>query len=166
MSTKVTSVLRYLCMALIAMAVLVPASKADSVNYTFSSSVGTFEYTSNSGYIAPDTTLILFKNDLTNCTGCSSFSLLPSAVLSSSLPSVGDIVAFGSLSNGAIYVFQTGAFEAAGLYKSIASLGSGGGILSVQAPEPGTIGLLACGLLLMAGFASRKRLTAIVSARA
>ena len=30
----------------------------------------------------------------------------------------------------------------------------------------GTIGLLACGLLLMAGFASRKRLGAVVSARA
>ena len=152
-------------MALIAMAVLVPASKADSVNYTFSSSIGSFEYTSNTGYIGTDTTLILFKNDLT-LPGCSSFSLLPSAVLSSSFPSVGDIVAFGSLSNGAIYVFQTGAFEASGLYKSLVSPGSGGGILSVQAPEPGTIGLLACGLLLMAGFASRKRLGAIVSVRA
>ena len=141
MSTKVTSVLRYLCMALIAMAVLVPASKANSVDYTFSSSVGSFEYTSNSGFIAPNTTLVLYKNDLDSCTGCSSFSFLPSAVMSNQF--VGDIIAFGSLSNGAIYVFQT-----------------------VQAPEPGTIGLLACGLLLMAGFASRKRLGAIVSARA
>ncbi len=79
---------------------------------------------------------------------------------------VGDIVAFGNLANGAIYVFQTGAFEAYGTYQSLIGLPSGMGTLSVQAPEPGTIGLLACGLLLMAGFASRKRLSAIVSARA
>lgn len=164
MSTKVTSVLRYLCMALIAMAVLVPASKADSVNYTFSSSVGSFEYTSDSGFIAPNTTLVLYKNDLDSCTGCSSFSLLPSAVITDQF--IGDIIAFGSLSNGAIYVFQTGAFEAYGTYTSLIGLPSGVGTLSVQAPEPGTIGLLACGLLLMAGFASRKRLGAIVSARA
>ena len=164
MSTKVTSVLRYLCMALIALAVLVPASKADSVNYTFSSSVGTFEYTSNSGFIAPNETLILSKNDLDSCTGCSSFSLLPSAALSASF--LGDIVAFGSLTKGAIYVFQTGAFEAYGTYTSFIGIPSGVGTLSVQAPEPGTIGLLACGLLLMAGFASRKRLGAFASTRA
>lgn len=164
MSTKVTSVLRYLCMALLAMAVLVPASKADSVNYTFSSSVGSFEYTSDSGFIAPGTTLLLYKNDLDSCSGCSSYSLLPSAAMSASF--LGDIVAFGSLTNGAIYVFQTGAFEAYGTYKSLIGIPTGVGTLSVQAPEPGTIGLLACGLLLMAGFASRKRLNAIVSARA
>jgi len=164
LSTKVTSVLRFLCMALIAMAVLVPASKADSVNYTFSSSIGSFEYTSNSGFIAPNTTLVLYTNQLDSCTGCSSFSFLPSAVMSNQF--VGDIVAFGSLANGAIYVFQTGAFEAYGTYQSLIGLPSGVGTLSVQAPEPGTIGLLACGLLLMVGFASRKRLGAIVSARA
>ncbi len=164
MSTKVTSVLRFLCMALIAMVVLVPASKADSVNYTFSSSIGSFEYTSNSGFIAPNTTLVLYTNQLDSCTGCSSFSFLPSAVMSNQF--VGDIVAFGNLANGAIYVFQTGAFEAYGTYQSLIGLPSGMGTLSVQAPEPGTIGLLACGLLLMAGFASRKRLSAIVSARA
>ena len=160
MSNKVTSVLRYLCMALIAMAVLVPASKADSVNYTFSSSIGSFEYTSNSGFIAPNETLLLTKNDLT-----SSYSLTPSVtILSASF--LGDIVAFGSLTNGAIYVFQTGAFEAIGTYTSLIGIPSSVGTLSVQAPEPGTIGLLACGLLLMAGFASRKRLGAIVSVRA
>jgi len=164
LSTKVTSVLRYVCMALIAMAVLVPASKADSVNYTFSSSVGSFEYTSDSGFIAPGTTLLLYKNDLDSCSGCSSYSLLPSAAMSASF--LGDIVAFGSLTNGAIYVFQTGAFEAYGTYKSLIGIPTGVGTLSVQAPEPGTIGLLACGLLLMAAFASRKRLNAIVSARA
>jgi hypothetical protein len=166
LSTKVTSVLRYLCMALLALAVLVPASKADSVNYTFSSTLGTFEYTSNSGFIASGETLILSKNDLGSCTGsCSSYSLLPSAtILSASY--LGDIVAFGSLTNGAIYVFQTGAFEAYGTYQSLIGIPSSVGTLSVQAPEPGTIGLLACGLLLMAGFASRKRLGAIVSARA
>ena len=166
MSTKVTSVLRYLCMALIAMAVLVPASKADSVNYTFSSSTGSFEYTSNSGFIAPNTTLVLFNNNLDSCSGCSSLSFLPSAVLTSQIPVVGDIIAFGSLSNGAIYAFQLGAFQAAGTYYSTGSVGGYGGVLSVQAPEPGTIGLLACGLLLMAGFASRKRLIALASARA
>ena len=160
MSNKVASVLRYLCMALIALAVLVPASKANSVNYTFSSSYGSFEYTSNSGFIAPNETLVLTKNDLT-----SSYSLTPSAtILSASF--LGDIVAFGSLTNGAIYVFQTGAFEAYGTYQSLLGIPSSVGTLSVQAPEPGTIGLLACGLLLMAGFASRKRLGAIVSARA
>jgi hypothetical protein len=147
-------------MALIAMAVLVPASKADSVNYTFSSSIGSFEYTSNSGFIAPNETLLLTKNDLT-----SSYSLTPSVtILSASF--LGDIVAFGSLTNGAIYVFQTGAFEAIGTYTSLIGIPSSVGTLSVQAPEPGTIGLLACGLLLMAGFASRKRLGAIVSVRA
>ena len=164
MSTKVTSVLRYLCMALIAMAVLVPASKADSVNYTFTSSVGSFEYTSDSGFIAPDTTLVLFKSDLDTCKGCGSLSFLPSAVLTNQF--IGDIVAFGSLTNGAIYVFQTGAFEAYGTYTSLVGLPSGVGTLSVQAPEPGTIGLLACGLLLMAGFASRKRLSAMLPSRA
>jgi hypothetical protein len=164
LSTKVTSVLRYLCMALIAMAVLVPASKADSVNYTFSSSVGSFEYTSDSGFIAPNTTLVLYKNDLDSCLGCSSFSLLPSAVVTNQF--IGDIIAFGSLTNGAIYVFQTGAFEAIGTYTSLVGLPSGMATLSVQAPEPGTIGLLACGLLLMAGFASRKRLSAVATARA
>jgi hypothetical protein len=164
LSTKVTSVLRYLCMALIAMAVLVPASKADSVNYTFSSSVGSFEYTSNSGFIAPNTTLVLYENNLDSCTGCSSYSFLPTAVVTNQF--VGDIIAFGSLTNGAIYVFQTGAFEAYGSYQSLIGLPSGVGTLSVQAPEPGTIGLLACGLLLMAGFASRKRLSAFASARA
>jgi hypothetical protein len=147
-------------MALIAMAVLVPASKANSVNYTFSSSIGSFEYTSNSGFIAPNETLLLTKNDLT-----SSYSLTPSVtILSASF--LGDIVAFGSLTNGAIYVFQTGAFEAYGTYTSLLGIPSSVGTLSVQAPEPGTIGLLACGLLLMAGFASRKRLGAIVSVRA
>jgi hypothetical protein len=164
LSTKVTSVLRYLCMALIAMVVLVPASKANSVDYTFSSSSGSFEYTSNSGFIAPNTTLVLYANQLDSCTGCSSWSFLPSAVMSNQF--VGDIIAFGNLPNGAIYVFQTGAFEAYGTYQSLIGLPSGVGTLSVQAPEPGTIGLLACGLLLMAGFASRKRLSAIVSARA
>jgi hypothetical protein len=160
LSNKVASVLRYLCMALIAMAVLVPASKANSVNYTFSSSIGSFEYTSNSGFIAPNETLLLTKNDLT-----SSYSLTPSVtILSASF--LGDIVAFGSLTNGAIYVFQTGAFEAYGTYTSLLGIPSSVGTLSVQAPEPGTIGLLACGLLLMAGFASRKRLGAIVSVRA
>ena len=163
MSIKVASVLRYLCMALIALAVLVPASKADSVNYTFTSSVGSFEYTSNSGFIAPDSTVFLYQNQLGSCMGCGSPSFLPSAVLSSY---IGDVVAFGSLSNGAIYVFQTGAFEAYGTYQSIAGLPYGGATLSVAAPEPGTIGLLACGLLLMAAFASRKRLGAIVSVRA
>ena len=166
MSTKVTSVLRYLCMALIAMAVLVPASKANSINYTFSSSIGSFEYTSTSGYIAPNETLLLSKNDLTSCTGCAQYSLLPSAALSASF--LGDIVAFSGTSGTALYVFQTGAFEAIGTYQSLLGipLGISGGTLSVQAPEPGTIGLLACGLLLMAGFASRKRLGAIVSVRA
>ena len=163
MSTKVTSVLRYLCMALIAMVVLVPASKADSVNYTFSSSVGSFEYTSDTGFIGPNTTLVLYKNDLDTCNGCSSFSLLPSAVITNQF--VGDVIAFGSLTNGSIYVFQTGAFEATGMYTSLAGY-PGVGTLSVQAPEPGTIGLLACGLLLMAGFASRKRLSALATARA
>jgi hypothetical protein len=164
LSTKVTSVLRFLCIALIAMAVLVPASKADSVNYTFSSSVGSFEYTSNSGFIAPNTTLVLYQNNLDSCHGCSPFSLLPSAVVTNQF--IGDIIAFGSLTNGAIYVFQTGAFEANGTYTSLVGLPSGTATLSVQAPEPGTIGLLACGLLLMAGFASRKRLGALATARA
>jgi hypothetical protein len=163
LSTKVTSVLRFLCIALIAMAVLVPASKADSVNYTFSSSSGSFEYTSDSGFIAPNTTLVLYQNNLDSCTGCSPFSFLPSAVITNQL--IGDIVAFGGLS-GAVYVFQTGAFEANGTYASLVGLPYGSATLSVQAPEPGTIGLLACGLLLMAGFASRKRLGAFASARA
>ena len=91
--------------------------------------------------------------------GCSPFSLLPSAVVTNQF--IGDIIAFGSLTNGAIYVFQTGAFEANGTYTSLVGLPSGTATLSVQAPEPGTIGLLACGLLLMAGFASRKRLGAL-----
>ena len=153
-------------MALIALAVLVPASKADSVNYTFSSSLGTFEYTSNSGFIAPGTTLVLSQNQLGSCTGtCSSYSLLPSSTILSATY-FGDVVAFGSLANGAVYVFQSGAFEAYGTYQSLIGIPYSVGTLSVQAPEPGTIGLLACGLLLMAGFASRKRLGAIVSARA
>ena len=123
MSNKVTSVLRYLCMALIAMAVLVPASKANSMNYTFSSSIGSFEYTSNSGFIAPNETLLLTKNDLT-LHGCARTASLPSAtILSASF--LGDIVAFGgSLTNGAIYVFQTGAFEAIGTYQSLLGIPS------------------------------------------
>jgi hypothetical protein len=163
LSIKVTSVLRYLCMALFALAVIVPASKADSVNYTFTSSDGSFEYTSTSGFIAPDTTLFLYPSDMGSCNGCGSpYSLLPSAVLSSY---VGDVVAFGSLSNPSIYVFQTGAFEAYGTYHDLFGA-PGSATLSVQTPEPGTIGLLACGLLLMAAFASRKRLSALASARA
>jgi hypothetical protein len=167
LSSKVSSLLRYLCMALLAMAVLVPASKADTVNYTFNGSNGSFEYTSTSGFISPDSTLVLFKSDLDSCMGCSSLSFIPSAILSSGLPYVGDLIAFGTLTNGAVYIFQNGAFEAVGTYSSY--IGSGTlqvSLGSVPAPEPGTIGMLACGLLLMAGLASRKRLSAIVTARA
>jgi hypothetical protein len=63
-------------------------------------------------------------------------------------------------------VFQTGAFESYGTYTSLLGIPTSVGTLSVQAPEPGTIGLLACGLLLMAGFASRKRLSAMLPVRA
>src|SRR5579872_3644292 len=101
-------------MALIAMAVLVPASKADSVNYTFSSSIGSFEYTSNSGFIAPNETLLLSKNDLTTCTSCSQYSFLPTTIMSATI--IGDIVMFNGTAGSALYVFQTGAFEAIGTY--------------------------------------------------
>lgn len=157
---------RYICVALLAMVALVPASKADSVNYTFNGSNGSFEYTSASGFIAPDSTLILFTSDLTSCSTCNPASLLPSAILASDVPFVGDLIAFGTLTSGAVYAFQDGAFEAVGTYHSY--LGSGTLQVStgtVPTPEPGTIGLLACGLLLMAGLASWKRGSMSLAAR-
>jgi hypothetical protein len=164
LSNCVTAVLRYVCVALLAMVVLVPASKADSVNYSFTGSNGSFEYTSTSGFISPDTTVILFKSDLGSCSGCNSLSFLPSAIFSSDVPLVGDLIAFGSLTNAAIYAFQTGSFDAVGTYHSY--FGSGTlQVSTVQAPEPGTIGLLACGLLLMAGLASWKRRGMALEAR-
>ncbi len=170
LSTRPLAIIRYVCIALLAFVVMGPVSKADGVNYTFDGSNGSFSYTSDSGFIAPGETLFLYKSDLNTCNGCSMLNIVPSATLASDVPWIGDLIAFGGLGNLDFYAFQSGAFDAYGTYNSYASTwGSGtltvSGTGSVKTPEPGTIGLLACGLLFMAGFASRKRFAALATAR-
>jgi PEP-CTERM motif len=162
LSTKVTSVLLYLCMALIAMAVLVPASKADSVNYTFTGSNGSFSYTSNSGLIAPGATLTLYSSEMNSCTGCAVLSFIPSANLVNGVPFVGDLLEFGAVPTLDIYAFQYGAFDTYGTHYSYDALYGSGTLTvtqvgTVATPEPSSLGLLAVGLLLMAGLVWRKR---------
>ncbi len=170
LSTQAFGLLRYVCVVLFALAITGSVSKADSVNYTFNGSNGSFSYTSDSGFIAPGDPLFLYRSDLNSCNGCAIFDIVPSAALASDVPWVGDLVAFGGLVNLDIYAFQSGAFDAYGSYNSYAATwGSGtltvSGNGSVRTPEPGTMGLLACGLLFVAGFASRKRIGALVTAR-
>jgi hypothetical protein len=154
-------------MALIAMAVFVPASKADSANYSFTGSNGSFSYTSNSGFIAPGDALTLYASEMNSCSGCAILSFIPSANIVAGIPFVGDLLEFGGLANLDIYAFQYGAFDSYGTYNSYAATyGSGtlsvtkGG--SVAAPEPSSLGLLAVGLVL-AGLASRKRIGALAT---
>ena len=171
-STQSGSILRYLCFALFAIAFLVPAAKADSVNYTFSGSNGSFSYTSNSGFIAPGDTVTLNASNLNTCSTCSYLSFIPEAAFVAGVPFVGDLLEFGGLLPN-VYAFNYGAFDGYGTYNSYAALyGSGTltvsrGNPSIAAPEPGTLGLLAIGMLLMAGLASRKRIGVVTtSARA
>jgi PEP-CTERM motif len=166
-STQSRSILRYVCIVLFSMAFLIPAAKADSVNYTFNGSNGSFSYTSDSGFIAPGDSLTLYTSDMNSCNGCSYLSFLPSANIVAGVPIVGDLLEFGGLANLDIYAFQYGAFGAYGTYNSYwAAYGSG--TLSVTrgpvgAPEPSTLGLLAIGLMLMVGLASRKRIGAMAT---
>ena len=94
MSTQAFGLLRTVCIVLFALAMTGSVSKADSVNYTFNGSNGSFSYTSDSGFIAPGDTLFLYRSDLNSCNGCAIFDILPSAALASDVPWVGDLVAF------------------------------------------------------------------------
>jgi hypothetical protein len=168
-SIRPSTILRYMCIALFAVTFLIPAAKADSVNYSFTGSNGSFSYTSNSGFIAPGDDVTLYRSDMNSCTGCSMLSFIPSANIVAGVPFVGDLLEFGGLANLDIYAFQYGAFDSYGTYNSYQALWGSGTLTvskggSVAAPEPGSLGLLAVGFFLMAGLASRKRFGALATA--
>lgn len=162
------SFLRFACIALFAVTFLIPAAKADSVNYSFTGSNGSFSYTSNSGFIAPGDTVTLHASDLNSCSTCAYLSFIPEAAFVAGVPFVGDLLEFGGVLPN-VYAFQYGSFDAYGTYNSYAALyGSGTltvsrGNPSIAAPEPSTLGLLAIGIVLMAGLASRKRIGVVAT---
>ena len=160
------SFLRFACIALFAVTFLIPAAKADSVNYSFSGSNGSFSYTSTSGFIAPGDTVTLHASDLNTCSTCATLSFIPEAAFVGGVPFVGDLLEFGGLLPN-VYAFQYGSFDAYGTYNSYAALYGSGTLTvsrgSIAAPEPSTLVLLAIGILLMAGLASRKRIGAVAT---
>jgi hypothetical protein len=172
--TQPTSILRFVCIALLACAVLVPVSKADPVTYTFSGKAFdglnvAFQYTSSSGFVSPDSFDTLFRSDLTSCTNCGLLPFVPVVQFEPQIPFLGDLLAFDDkFGVVSLFGFQGGAFDNYGSYQAYGLFNSGTLTVSgtgVKTPEPGALGFLACGLALLAGFASRKRLGSLAAAR-
>jgi hypothetical protein len=167
-STQSPSILRFACIALFACAALVPVSKADPITYTFTGTafdgvnVG-FTYTSAAGFISPTSFDNLYASQLSSCTNClaASYSIIQ---LQPQVPFFGDLIDFDDNHFvGSAFQFQKGAFDSLGTYHTdgILSLFNQGTLTvtdAVKTPEPGTMGLLACGLAWLAGLAARKRL--------
>jgi len=173
LSTRPISILRLVCIALLACAALVPISKADPITYTFTGTavdglnVG-FSYTSSSGYISASSWDTLFASQLSSCTNCNVIPFLPVAQFQPQVPFFGDLLVFDDkYLVASVFGFQNGAFESLGNYQSHGLFNSGTLTVTnaVQTPEPGTLGLLACGLALLAGLAARKRLGSLATAR-
>jgi hypothetical protein len=176
LSTRPISILRFVCIALFACAALVPVSKADPITYTFTGTafdgvnVG-FTYTSASGFISPTTFDNLYASQLSSCTNCLAWSF-PVVQLQPQVPFFGDVIDFDDnhLVESA-FGFRNGAFDNLGTYQSggIFNLFNQGTLTvsdgAVKTPEPGSLGLLACGLALLAGLASRNRRNSLVTAR-
>lgn len=174
LSIQPTSILRFVGIALLACAALVPVSKADPITYTFSGTavdglnVG-FTYTSSSGFISASSWDTLFASQMSSCTNCNVIPFLPVAQFEPQVPFFGDLLVFDDkYLIPSLFGFQGGAFDSTGSYQSYGLFNSGTLTVtdSVKTPEPGTLGLLACGLALLAGLASRKRLGDLASARA
>jgi hypothetical protein len=167
------SILRYLCIAALACAALVPVSKADPITYTFTGTAADglnvgFQYTSASGYISPTSFDTLFASELSSCTNCGQLPFLPVAQFEPQNPFLGDLLVFGDkFGVASVYGFQYGAFDSQGTYQGYGLFNSGTLTVSdgVKTPEPGTLGLLACGLALMAGLVSRKRAGLLATTR-
>jgi PEP-CTERM motif len=165
---------RYLCIAAFAFAVLVPVSKADPITYTFTGkafegiNVG-FQYTSSAGFISATSWDTLFASQLSSCTNCDVIPFLPSVQFQPQVPFFGDLLVFDDkFLVASVFGFQKGAFDSLGTYQSGGFFNSGTLTVSdtaVKTPEPGTLGLLAGGLALLAGLAGRKRLGELVTAR-
>jgi PEP-CTERM motif len=169
LSNQPASILRFVCIALFACVVLVPVSKADPITYAFKgktlfgTSVG-FTYTSASGFISPTSFDDLYASQLSSCTNCLAWSF-PVVQLQPQVPYFGDLLVFDdSHFVASVFGFQKGAFNNPGTYQSggIFNLFNQGTLTvsdgTVKTPEPGTLGLLACGLVLLAGLVWRKRL--------
>jgi hypothetical protein len=168
------SILRYVGIAALACAALVPVSKADPITYTFTGTafeginVG-FQYTSSSGFISATSWDTLFASQLSSCTNCNVIPFLPAVQFQPQVPFFGDLLVFDDkLLFASVFGFQKGAFDSLGTYQSYGLFNSGtltvsGG--SVKTPEPGTLGLLVFGMALLAGLASRKRLGSLATER-
>jgi hypothetical protein len=174
--TQPASILRFACIALFACVALVPVSKADPITYTFAgttfygANVG-FTYPSASGFISPTSFDDLYASQLSSCTNCLAWSF-PVVELQPQVPFFGDLLVFDdSHFVASVFGFQKGAFNNPGIYQSggIFNLFNQGTLTvsdsTVKTPEPGTLGLLACGLVLLAGMAWRKRLGSPATAR-
>jgi hypothetical protein len=174
--TRPTWILRFSCLALLACVALVPVTKADPITYTFTGTTfyGTnvgFSYTSASGFISPTSFDNLYASQLNSCTNCLAWSF-PVVQFQPQLPFFGDLLDFDdSHLVGSVFGFQSGAFDNLGTYHSGAGYNlfntgtltvSGG---AVRTPEPGTLGLLACGMALLAGLAAQKRIGSPARAR-
>jgi hypothetical protein len=170
------SILRYLCIAALACVVLAPISKADSITYTFTgttfygANVG-FTYTSASGFVSPTSFDNLYASQLSSCTNCLAWSF-PVIQLQPQVPFFGDLLVFDDNHFVAsVFGFQNGAFDNLGTYQSSGIFNRfNQGTLTVsdgavKTPEPATLGLLACGLALLAGLAARKQLGSLVTVR-
>ena len=176
LSIQPISILRFACIALLAWVALVPVSKADPITYTFTGTTfyGTnvgFTYTSASGFISPTSFDDLYASQLSSCTNCLAWSF-PVVELQPQVPFFGDLLVFGdSHFFGSVFGFQKGAFNNPGTYQSggIFNLFNQGTLKvsdgTVKTPEPGTLGLWACGLALLAGLAWRKQLGSPATAR-
>jgi hypothetical protein len=157
----------------LACAALVPVSKADPITYTFSGTavdglnVG-FTYTSSVGFISATSWDTLFASQLSSCTNCNVIPFLPAVQFQPQVPFFGDLLVFDdAYLVPSLFGFQKGAFNSTGSYRSYGLFNSGTLTVSdsVKTPEPGTLGLLAVGLALLAGLAARKRLGSLVPAR-
>jgi len=127
-----------------------------------------FRYTSSSGFISASSWDTLFASQLSSCTNCNVIPFLPVAQFKPQVPFLGDLLVFDDKYLIASWFgFQNGAFESLGSYQSYGLFNSGTLTVTdaVQTPEPGTLGLLACGLALLAGLAARKRLGSLATAR-
>ena len=173
LSTSPTSILRFVCIALFACAALVPVSKADPITYTFTGTavdglnVG-FSYTSSSGFISASSWDTLFASQLSSCTNCNLVPFLPVAQFEPQVPFLGDLLVFDDkYLIPSLFGFQNGAFESLGTFQSYGLFNTATLTVSdpVKTPEPGTLGLLACGMALLAGLAVRKRLGSLATAR-
>lgn len=173
LSTRPTSILRFVCIVLFACAALVPVSKADPITYTFSGTavdglnVG-FSYTSSSGFIPASSWDTLFASQLSSCTNCNVIPFLPVATFQPQVPFLGDLLVFDDkYLIASVFGFQKGAFDSLGSYQSYGLFNSGTLTVSdsVKTPEPGTLGLLVCGMALLAGLAARKRLGSLATTR-